>query len=176
MGFLRFLAREILQLSTDVLVTVYEAARGVSERLPPIPETPVIGVKLFGEEEKRRMMHAFEKENDGFFFESVRTIHCGARVIGPWMCFYIFSSRRRFKENAHKKNSLDRSPTQLRKELRYVGIGVLVILIAQLLNGCMGTMRNQGNIVASRLYRRKKLAQARLRPPPPAPAAQHDWP
>lgn len=63
---LRFLAREILSIVNEA----WEAARVLSERLPPIPESEVLGVKFFGDEE-RKLLRSFEKDNDGFFFQSV---------------------------------------------------------------------------------------------------------
>lgn len=70
---LRFFATELYSLATEALTVAYEAASRLSDAVhifKPIPETPVLGAKIWGTQ--RSLMHSFSKENDGFFFESVR--------------------------------------------------------------------------------------------------------
>lgn len=55
---------------------------------------------------------------------------------------------------------------QVRKELRYVGMGIIVVLVSQLLNGLLGTMKNQGHTVVARLANRSKRPQVPARNKP----------
>lgn len=68
---LRFIARELYGLATEAFLAVHETAASILERLPPVPETSVLGKTLWREKE-RVLLSSFERDNDGFFVESVR--------------------------------------------------------------------------------------------------------